>query len=178
MNKYELYYQVAQSHLSEQDGRDKQLEFKASATVGFSATLLGLAALTLGKTAGLAQVGAIVMVFGFVLAAAPSLIAFWIYNWRRDPHLSDLAGHLNEFDVGALPPLEVSGLVRGRLVWARQIENEPDPRRWPNGRYPAHRRRLARIVSGASIFLCRLAQLLVGLSSRLSSPPRASSRPT
>ena len=59
MNKYELYYQVAQSHLSEQDGRDKQLEFKASATIGFSATLLGLAALTLGKTDGLAQVGAV-----------------------------------------------------------------------------------------------------------------------
>ena len=89
--------------------------------------------------------------------------------------MTKIADDLKGFDLEALPPFEVSGLVEGRMIWYMQSPDELDPRQEPTGRGPARRCLSSRIALGASIRLCDLALLFVRLANRLSSPRRASS---
>ena len=49
MNKVELYYQVAHSHLLEQDARHRKLEVKVGSILGFGAALIGVSAFTVDQ---------------------------------------------------------------------------------------------------------------------------------
>ena len=98
MNKYELYYQVAHSHLAEQDVRNQGLELKASASIGLSATMLGLAGLTVAHWGQWSFVPAAIMLAAFIVVMGASVLMLWARKWHRSPTLATLYDHLPNYD--------------------------------------------------------------------------------
>ena len=96
MNKYELYYQVAQAQASEQQTRKHQIEFRASAALGLGATVLGLAGLTVTTWSDVLIIPAILIVALFLLEARFALLALDINKFHKSPPLSVLYNHLGD----------------------------------------------------------------------------------
>ena len=100
MDKYDLYYQVAHSHLVEQDTRNQQLEFKASGAIAVSATLMGLAGLTVEHWGSLSQFPAFFMLLAFIVTASSTMPILWTKAFSRRPQLAILSGHLRDPQFG------------------------------------------------------------------------------
>ena len=112
-NKRELYYQVAHSHLSEQDGRNQLIEQKASGALALSSALVGIAAIVIKDFSGTSSVPltGITLFFGtfmavaFVATAGLSFRTLWIRSWQRTPDLKAFSEHLSN------PIYEDEGMV-------------------------------------------------------------------
>jgi len=103
MNKSDLYYQVASYKLSEQGSRNQQLEYKASASIGISAPLIGLAGFTISSWNSWSIAAAVVMLLAFGVAAITAISILWIRDFYNSPKLSELSQHLTAgFDDAAL----------------------------------------------------------------------------
>lgn len=96
MDKYDLYYQVAHSQVVEQDARNQQLEFKASASIGLSATLIGLAGFTINTWNNWSILLAIFMLMAFLVAAIAAILILWVRNFYISPKLPEFSKHLTE----------------------------------------------------------------------------------
>lgn len=105
MQKTELYYQVAHSHLQEQEQRAHSLDVRAAGSMALAVAILGVAALIINSLDSLDQwlycpaliLGIIggcaffgVLVFGH-LVQRPGL-------WRRDPDLEQFESFLAAYD--------------------------------------------------------------------------------
>ena len=103
MERNELYYRVAQSHLLDQDERNRQLEFKASGVIGLAVALAGVAVVVIkdfSQSPDSPSVGAVTVaaafVITFVFSVALAVRASRVYTWRRDPDLRSFAQHLSD----------------------------------------------------------------------------------
>ena len=104
MDKAELYYQVAHSHLQEQDQRNRDFDMKAIGVIGVSATLAGIAAIVLkdfsGASTDLSTLPIALTIFvgiTFLAAFCFGLNTVRPGKWRRDPNLNDFASHLPDY---------------------------------------------------------------------------------
>jgi hypothetical protein len=95
MNSRELYYQVAHTHLADQDDRNRQLETKATAILGLSATMLGFGVFTVEHWLWWSYIPGIITFAAFVYTAFSSLKAVWVRKWDRRPQLNELATHIH-----------------------------------------------------------------------------------
>ena len=109
MQKYELYYQVAHSHLQEQDQRAQSLEVRASGAMGLGVALLGLVALIINtafEPGALVSPGLAIMVA--CLVAFLSVVGFGFTalrpggGWRRDPDLKRFESYLPHYEDDTL----------------------------------------------------------------------------
>ena len=111
MNKFDLYYQVAHSHLVEQDNRNQQLDFKASGVIALSATLMGFAALTVTGWASWSIWLALSMLIDFAVAAGASIPILWTKDFDRSPDLPFLSQQLASSDDDGLARFDDDGLT-------------------------------------------------------------------
>lgn len=104
MQKEELYYQVAHSHLQEQDQRAHSLELRASGAMALGVALLGLTALVVntsftGKDVLAAPTLGIAAACGlaFIAVLACGISAQRPSGWRRDPDLAKFKEYLPQY---------------------------------------------------------------------------------
>ena len=125
MDSVELYYQVAQSHLLEQDQRNRDLELKATGTSGVGIALVGLAALVMADFSGVSanKLSALTFVLAgalgvtFLVAFYYSLRTLWVRDdWDRRPMPRELAGHLSNY-----PEKELVEWVADGITCAHEI---------------------------------------------------------
>ena len=110
MNRQELYYQVAHSQKAEQEQRNRQLEIKATWTLGFASTLVGVAVIVLKDFSGSGDLSfdtpTLLVLVGFVLAflsiVVSALNVIRIRTWRHDPILADFAKVLYDYEEDGL----------------------------------------------------------------------------
>lgn len=102
MRKTELYYQVAYSHLQDQDKRNSELEGKATSLTGIIVLLMSIGAILLkdfSNTPGqsLSVASMVIIALGLLAFSGTMLATFNALrprsDWRRDPQLSELAEH-------------------------------------------------------------------------------------
>ena len=111
MEQTELYYQLAQSNLQDQDQRNRELELKATAILGVTSTLVGIGVLVLKTLSGVDGEGLSqtpVILFMSVLGAGFLIVFFGTVNalrprdWRRDPELADIEQDLTAYEPHVL----------------------------------------------------------------------------
>ena len=102
MDKYELYYQVAQSQLLEQDRRWQAIEVKARSFLTISIALLGAAGLIIANFSSGASgldiyswCAGILMMTAFCCSVGFSIGALYIRNWNISPDLEELQKHVS-----------------------------------------------------------------------------------
>ena len=102
MEKTELYYQVAHTHLVEQDHRNSQLESKATSILVIAATLVGVAAIVLKDFSASASdlsrtdLGfAAAVLLSFFVTVGFAIAALRVRTFDRRPVLGTFATHLS-----------------------------------------------------------------------------------
>ena len=107
MDKYELYYSVAQAQLLEQDKRWQAVEMKARSFTTLGVALLGVAGVIITNfTNGISGLdiyswcAGILVLIAFCCSAGFSISALYIRNWNISPDLKELQGHVSnsEYD--------------------------------------------------------------------------------
>ena len=102
MNKFELYCQVARAHAQEQQARHQQFLMRAGIILGFSATLVGLAGLTVSGLGSWNLVWIIpfgMMLAFFLLVAVSYTLVLWTYTGHRSPGLREFSENLSRDDI-------------------------------------------------------------------------------
>ncbi len=103
MRKTELYYQVAYSHLQDQDNRNSGLEGKATVLTSVAVLLMSIGAILLkdfsdapDRGLPMASIALITMgVMAFLWTMFATFNALRPRDWRRDPELPELAEHVS-----------------------------------------------------------------------------------
>lgn len=101
MNTEELYYQVASAHQLDQDDRNRQLELKASGTLGVAVALMGIGAVILTdfSTADVptaAWLFALGLGLAFLAVAIAAFDVLWPRTFSRAPNLEQFSKHIEE----------------------------------------------------------------------------------
>ena len=105
MDKYELYYQVAKSHLQEQERRRRAVELKAGSVMTLGVTLLGIAGLIItlfvseaGSLSAYSVTFAALTLAAFLLLFAFSMRTLWSADWEMRPDSNELQEHVANAD--------------------------------------------------------------------------------
>ena len=105
MDKYELYYQVAKSHLHEQERRRRAVEMKAGSVMTLGVTLLGIAGLIItlfvseaGSLSAYSVTFAALTLAAFLLLFAFSMRTLWSTDWEVRPESGELREHVDNAD--------------------------------------------------------------------------------
>ena len=105
MDKYELYYQVAKSHLQEQERRRRAVELKAGSVMTLGVTLLGIAGLIItlfvseaGSLSAYSVTFAALTLAAFLLLFAFSMRTLWSTDWEVRPEFGELREHVDNDD--------------------------------------------------------------------------------
>ena len=106
MDKVELYYEVAHSHLKEQDQRHSAFDFRALGCIGVATTLAAIssvAIVNLPKDPSVTQFFMMgITAFMYFATLTCGLKALYSRDWRRDPDLAKFASHLQKYEDQAL----------------------------------------------------------------------------
>ena len=104
IDRYDLYYRVVYTRLQDQDRRNSELESKASTIIGVAVTLGGIggaifaimgSSLKDGEAIPTSMLAPLAGALAFLCAAVfCGVTALFPRDWRRDPKLSALAGHV------------------------------------------------------------------------------------
>ena len=102
MDKYELYYQVANSHLQEQERRRRAVELKARSVMTLGVTLLGIAGLIItlfvseaGSLSAYSVTFVALTLAAFLLLFAFSMRTLWSTDWEIRPESGELREHVD-----------------------------------------------------------------------------------
>ena len=105
MDRYELYYQVANSHLQEQERRRRAVELKARSVMTLGVTLLGIAGLIItlfvseaGSLSAYSVTFVALTLAAFLLLFAFSMRTLWSSDWEMRPDTSELQEHVANAD--------------------------------------------------------------------------------
>lgn len=105
MDRYELYYQVAQSQLLEQDRRWQAVEVKARSFLTISIALLGAASLIVANFSGgvsglnvFSWCVGILVITAICCSVGFSIGALYIRNWNISPDLEELQKHVSSLE--------------------------------------------------------------------------------
>lgn len=118
MDKYELYYKVAQSKLVDQDDRDRQINLRATGVMAVGTTLVGFVALTLGNWPGWALPLAAMTLLFWAVESALVLSVVRTRDWHRSPKFDELDKYVDQYEVDGLT------LWVSRAVGASYTNNE------------------------------------------------------
>ncbi len=125
MDKFELYYQVAFSHLLEQDQRNRDLEIKASGTLGVGVAIVGLAALVIAdfSTSSSLRLSAYTFLslaalgIMFVGVFVCTIYTLWVRSgWDRRPDPEELAENLSKFNDNELAEWVGDGISKAYKI--------------------------------------------------------------
>ena len=97
----QLYYELGQSRLLEQQNRNHVIETKASWVLGFSATLVGIMGLVLPEAASWAKWPAMAGVVCFLLTGLCISQALRVRGFHKEPTPKQLQQHLDDYPESA-----------------------------------------------------------------------------
>ena len=110
MDKIELYYQLANNFLREQDQRHRAIELKATSALGIGSTLVAIAALVIKDFSGVSPsnlpIESVMLAAGlgisFLFTAICVMIALWPRSWGRGMNPQELADNLAGYQDNGL----------------------------------------------------------------------------
>ena len=139
MDKSQLYYGVAKSHLDGQYIRKAQLESRAGFAFGLGTLFLGIAALVSPWSNGLSLYLAAGLVGVFLLVGLLSLDVFRIRDFMRSPNLNEMAEYLPDYEDAAMTewasePVNITDLFLGsiRVTPESYVASKEPAAAWPS----------------------------------------------